>query len=562
MAATQLSAYNMARMKYPLLIGAALLIAGPALAQTPKTWSSFVTDAPAATAPVLSTDRIALVRGGATYNLPGGFLTARRAATGLYQVTGTSTTLDGAGTWEAVKPDGSAVAIANPCSTGNCLGAALADASDHGRNFYLEGGGTIGSAYPATATNGNLFQTSTLTMGPWQGKSLGFDFYTLNLNTGATPGIVFDSCMLCDIDHQGQIVYSGTSDAVRWAPTNYVPIDHLKTWTSTRAYIRGIANNGGTPTAMAAFDLTNGSYNSAFLHLGEVNGAGAPGTSPGAIDGILIHNLTNSFFGNYTVVDQIHQVLEAALRSGSGATTNVGGNLWDVAGTFPVGATAGTSYGLVEWGQGNSHRFGVIGNNEGTGALASGTGPDTALGTCLDYETGSQGNVDILARCTGYNTAGVNFKTGSVNHLAIVGYYAPYSTEKPFWDDGTNNAVLQGATFFTKSGLTVTAVDSTGVQTAGKVTVGDVASPAGSDLILSPPTGKVLNFGSPGGGATMTFNGIDLFPAADAGVTLGDASHRFNGLWLTSLTVTPGSKQPLCIDTSTGQVFKGSGGSC
>jgi hypothetical protein len=246
--------------------------------------------------------------------------------------------------------------------------------------------------------------------------------------------------------------------------------------------------------------------NSGWFHFGELNGAGAPGSSPITTDGLVITNLTYSFGGNYIQADQIHQILESGIQSGTTSTTEIVGNIWDVAGIFPVGSTTGSSYGLVEYGRGNSYRFGVIANSEATGAVASGYGPDTGLGTALDFKSGAEGNITVAGYLSGYNTAAVTYESGSANNLSLIGYTAPYGSAKAFFDAGTNNAIWQGATIYTGSGLKVITIDGSADQFGGTLVTGTFASIGtgayqGSLLLISTGSGgynQVVLSGTPG----------------------------------------------------------------
>ena len=160
---------------------------------------------------------------------------------------------------------------------------------------------------------------------------------TLRFSTsvGANPGILFDSCMMTDVQLLGQIVYDSSDVAVHFEPTTNVPVDAVKVIVDSRFYFSAIVNTNTTASnSNVTFACGTGVIERNQFTFGELNGEGAPAGGGLTTYGIRITNpgTGGSTNDNQIIAPHIHNHTSASIQCGTNTTnaTSLARNWWNV----------------------------------------------------------------------------------------------------------------------------------------------------------------------------------------------------------------------------------------
>ena len=178
-----------------------------------------------------------------------------------------------------------------------------------------------------TATDVGVIQTTTpITIPPSQNRSYHFRSCTINAvpSTIANPALIIDSGMMLDFDFRGQVVYSGTGNAVSINPTSRPPYDGLAAasgvLTDSNIRIDTVAYIGEqSGTAAGHVIMLAGAINRNNFTFGELNGSGydseVGAVTPFALNGL---HLTNSEV-NYNIikVTGVHDTANSGIQVGT-----------------------------------------------------------------------------------------------------------------------------------------------------------------------------------------------------------------------------------------------------
>ncbi len=270
-------------------------------------------------------------------------------------------------------PDGSTLNTAGTKTAG--LQEALNYAVNNGWSLMvygrtLQSDQITDSNPPSYPTNGFYGLTAPLVFPPMQGTSVTFTNVTLNFDGSVSePAFQFDSCMMCDIELNGQIVANGSA-GISFSPTSLLPLDGLT------AGIRGIVDSkfnfqtvSMAPTSAAAisFDTSSTSIESSQFNFVEVNGG---------VQGIIISGTGQAFYLNNLTAQHVHGQSGTAVQVG----TSVASEALVTQNNFTLFLSPSqTSMGLDLWGNQNTI-FATIANSIG----------NTSTGVTL--ESGVNGN--------------------------------------------------------------------------------------------------------------------------------------------------------------------------
>ena len=194
---------------------------------------------------------------------------------------------------------------------------------------------------------------------------------TLNFAPMAAPGIWFDSGMMLDWQHEGQVVYMGGAHAVYVNPTNAVQPDNVTQMVDSKIRIKTIAYVGTDGTARDGDEsclYLAGNCNRVFFDIGEINGANF--SSVYASRGITIAN--NSAWNCRFDVQSIHHC-PVAMQEGTSSGQNVGN-------VFNFGSTESTSTTL--------DNISIFGNSQEIHVTASGSLATAAQGVHFQSTSG------------------------------------------------------------------------------------------------------------------------------------------------------------------------------
>jgi hypothetical protein len=172
---------------------------------------------------------------------------------------------------------------------------------------------------------------------------------------GVNPGLFFDSCMMTEVDLQGEIVYGGTGDAVMIQPTNNVPVDAVKVCIDSKFKINTIVNTNITSSeANIRFDPGLGSITGCRFEFLELNGEGAPGGGGLALFGIVVSTpgVGSGFTDNFISCPHIHNHNSASVQVGVSTTraTQIARNTWHVVCAPNATKTGFDCFGIKQYG--------------------------------------------------------------------------------------------------------------------------------------------------------------------------------------------------------------------
>lgn len=234
-----------------------------------------------------------------------------------------------------------------------------------------------------------------------QNKTIRIGACTVNFTSAVTgTGVFFDSCMMTDLEWNGQIVYTGNADAVLFKPTNKVPYDATATVVDSKFKFNHIAIVGGTNPTGLRLDSTNGPILGCLFESFEINATDVAGTS-----GLVLGDATNGILTNVFHITRIHLCRTVAIAIGTSTTNqnNIYGNIFE---GHVYGSTSGCTDGIDVYGDENVFT-GVIVNNEG------------ALTTGIHWRAGAGSNYFIVPR-NNATTAITNDSGGATNKVNFV----------------------------------------------------------------------------------------------------------------------------------------------
>ena len=359
------------------------------------------------------------------------------AARATLDIVGPGTVLmirTGNGTWAVYAPDGTTVSIAG--STTDGLQEAINYCSTNGHNLYVSGGScTSGGVNVAT-----ISCTTGIVWPPMQGKTIRFDWCTVNFSSAVTgTGMFFDSCMMVSFWFSGQIVYVGNGNAITFTPTNNVPLDAVKGVLDSRFYLNTLAVIGGTNPAGINFDSSLGPITGNRFEFIEINGAN--GATVYGRHGIVIGSSVSAdgIISNHFSCRHLHKWSGSSIQIGdsTAAATSVHSNTFDL-GIFPDGAA---SVAVQVYAVENYIRCAIL-NNEGT------------VNTGVKLESSADKNVFDVVR-NNAATLTLNDVSTTKSNMGMGGSYAVRASVHR---NGVNQTGIVTATF-TKVQFAIEAFD-------------------------------------------------------------------------------------------------------
>lgn len=230
---------------------------------------------------------------------------------------------DGAN-WTVKLPNGSLLDISN--SQCNGLPEAINYAVHNGHDLKVVGGQIDHEGVDW----GVILCYQTLRIPPMQGGVFYFGRITLAFQPNISgDGLVFDSCMMCDFDFRGQVVYSGQGgSAVVFRPQNLLPFD---TWTGpvivdSRFQILTVAHIVGTTQSETAVEFVaqQGSILNNEFKIVELNSE--------TWHGIRVQKPAQGrvFANNMIKVVDVHEQKGMGVINGTGNTDAIFGNYWNM----------------------------------------------------------------------------------------------------------------------------------------------------------------------------------------------------------------------------------------
>jgi hypothetical protein len=242
-------------------------------------------------------------------------------------------------------------------STTDGFQEAINYACNNAFDLHVYGGGIKPGGTP---TDIAVIQCDTaITFPPMQNKTIRIGACTVNFaNTVTANGVAFDSCMMVDLDWNGQIVYQGANSAVLFKPTNPVPYDLVTVVVDSKFKFNHIALIGGTNPACMTLDGTNAAILDCGFEGFEFNGTGVVGTK-----GVVLTNPNHGIISNKFKIQRVHLCKDAAYRLGTSTAngTQIYANMIE---SSIYGATGGANVGIDVYGR-NNYFTGPILVNEG-----------------------------------------------------------------------------------------------------------------------------------------------------------------------------------------------------
>jgi hypothetical protein len=258
-------------------------------------------------------------------------------------------------TWSVF--DGTGAAVSTSGTTSQGLQEAINTAASQGLPLYVEGGGqtTVGGVQTEWS---RITSTTTINIPAGTHAYYSFRGVGLVLNTGANDGLVFDSQDMLRFNFDGQIVYTGTGNCVRFLPTN-ANQESFTGMTSSTVEIGSTvcavsaANLAVDNTKGVCFRISSGTHtfiNSRFI-VGEANGG---------LVGFQIDNPSSAVNYNLFIMPAIHGFGTTGMVIGTSAGgTAIYGNIFDA-----IGGAGATNF-LSDWGMQNIYRLSVEAGNNG-----------------------------------------------------------------------------------------------------------------------------------------------------------------------------------------------------
>jgi len=308
----------------------------------------------------------------------------------------------GTGDWTVYKPDGTTLDTTGTTTDG--FQEALTYAFGAGLPLYVYGVGE----YTSVAQPSYINCSTSVNVPACQIATVRLHNVTLNFNAmGSSSGLIFDSFMMMDWEHTGQVVYSGNAAAIHFKPTNPVPLDQITVCVASRFKLNSVATIGGTNPTGIRFDLSGGSILDNSFRVAEVLGA----------NGLTV-------YGQHGI-----QV------TGPTVTTVFECNTIDIGGTIHMWSTAGIQVGLNTTNQGNLRRnIWRIGSIKPKGASSVGFN---------SFGSNDQVSIGSITNQEGTLDKGVALQSGATENLIHVGKISGFATTS-LEDSGTNNNYYYG----------------------------------------------------------------------------------------------------------------------
>ena len=245
--------------------------------------------------------------------------------------------------WLLFAPNG--VQISTSGTTTSGLQEAINYATNNGFNLKVYGGGTT------TVDYGLLYATTTIVFPPMRCMTIEFEGVHLECNptTASSPGVTIDSCMIVDFKFNGEIVYSGTGDALIFRPITGPGVDPLINIVDSRFYIATVVTTGSA-TSCVKYDISSSNITNSYYQFSEINanddGSGTATTTYGIR--VIGNDVSSNLFQfNHIVCPHIHGgLVPFALGTNATNGANLNNNTIDVnCLTYVNSATGFNCYG-------------------------------------------------------------------------------------------------------------------------------------------------------------------------------------------------------------------------
>jgi hypothetical protein len=299
--------------------------------------------------------------------------------------------------WLLFAPNG--VQISTSGTTTSGLQEAITYAVNNGFNLKVYGGGT------STVDYGLLYATTTIVFPPMRCMTVEFEGVHIQSNptTSSAHGMTINSCMIVDFKFNGEIVYSGTGNALLFAPTVGPGVDPLVNIVDSRFYIATVVPTGSAAAAVK-FDVNAGSLTNSYYQFSEINANDNGSSSATTTYGLVVQGQdtsSNQFAYNTIVCPHIHGGL-VCFSLGTVATN--GANLHDNTIDVDCSTTVNSATGFAMFGAANTGR--------------------------------------ISSTMTGSTSTGVNFLSSAKQNCFVLKNNATYATSSLY---PTSNQLLVGA---------------------------------------------------------------------------------------------------------------------
>ena len=245
-----------------------------------------------------------------------------RALLNTMRQPGVTMVCTGTSTWTVYDETGAVMSVVG--TTTNGFQEALTYCWTNGKNLLVCGAGT--GAIPGL-DYGLLTCTTAVAVPPLRNFDVQLLGVHLIFSAAVTgDGLTFDSMMQSRWYHSGEIVYNGNAAAVRFNPTTALPVDTKTSIQVSQVTLGNISIGGGTNGVGIRFSgATHGIVNT-WIEVPELNGGVTFGQHAIVVDSAS----ANGFVNNSVTCYDIHGWTGTALRVGTGASTSLYGNIWNL----------------------------------------------------------------------------------------------------------------------------------------------------------------------------------------------------------------------------------------
>lgn len=352
--------------------------------------------------------------------------------------------------WYVFAPDGTQVSTVGTTTSG--LQEAINYALANGYGLDVIGGAT--SKDPGGIDHGFIWCSTGVVFPPMRTTFIHMEGVHLIFPeaVGSSPGVTFNSCMEVTVDMRAcEIVYYGTSSALRFAPVAVTPVDPQVAIGDSEFAIGSVvtvANTAGTNTPYVVhMDCTQGPIQGAKFSFAELNGNGAVGQPACGIFGVIVQAAAtgSGFLGNVIEARHIHQVTTAGVQVGLSQTnqSTMYGNIWKIPliQTAGANATGFNSYGsgdVVDIGDIDSAYSGYLaGVLLEPGSMSNIVRAGRIAGATVQAVTDSGNNNDVIANGISWKpSAGVNLGSNNQSIPNNTWTKVAFNTEE--WDTGNH----------------------------------------------------------------------------------------------------------------------------
>lgn len=292
------------------------------------------------------------------------------------------------GVWEVYDQDG--ILYPTPTSTTQGLQEAINLAYAQDVDLIIQGGGT----------GAVLFCNDTITIPPTRHRSIKIYSTTINIvptggMSSSSPGILFDSTMMADFYHSGQIVYWGKGRAVMFSPTTPTMPENEISFGASKFIFGSIAC-----MVEDGFGVCfGGPIDRNYFSFEEINGKN---DSNGArsIHGIEIQSSAGGFVCNDVRFQNIHGFKNIGLRTGTSSTSAIYGNRF-TGNIFPGVGT--TTVGVQCFSKSDFFNLAIVANE---GSVDIGVKLESSASLCYFLVPKNAGATKLLDASTAKNCKG------------------------------------------------------------------------------------------------------------------------------------------------------------